>query len=78
MSYWIKRILLKDGTLITERDLSRDENFFEAPAPVVGDIIEVTYRGRSFPAKVIWGNWPNRGNNRDPSIVVPIRVQEID
>jgi len=75
MTYWVKRIQLKSGEVITERDLKLDQNHFLEPAPVVGDVITVTYNGRSFPAKVIWGNWPDR--EHDPATVVPIRVEEI-
>jgi hypothetical protein len=34
MTYWVKRILLKDGEIVTERELRQDENLFEGPAPV--------------------------------------------
>jgi len=52
MPYWVKRILLKSGELVTERELPPDENRFDGPAPVVGDVITVTCRGRQFPAKI--------------------------
>jgi hypothetical protein len=76
MTYWIKRILLKSGELITEKELRPDENIFEDTTPVVGDTLLVKCRGRSFKAIVIWGNWtssPARGAN----VVIPLRVQEI-
>ena len=60
MPYWIKRILLKSGEVVTERELREDENRFDGPIPVVGDRVTVTCRGRQFEAKVIWGNWPDR------------------
>lgn len=75
MTYWVKRIMLKTGELVTERELPRDENLFEGPTPVVGDNILVTYRGRKFEALVIWGNWP--GREAQPGVVVPSRVEEI-
>jgi hypothetical protein len=75
MAYWVKRIQLKSGEVITERQLKPNENRFSDPSPAVGDVITVAYNGRSFPAKVIWGNWPDR--EHDPSTVVPIRVEEI-
>lgn len=77
MAYWVKRIQLKSGQLVTERELRKDENFSNADAPVVGDIIEVSFNGRTFLADVIWGNWPGRNEQRDPGTVVPIRVREI-
>jgi hypothetical protein len=73
--YWVKRILLKSGELVTERELSSDENYFQGAAPVVGDVINVHCRGRSFDAKVVWGNSP--GRNHAAETVVPLRVEEI-
>jgi hypothetical protein len=75
MPYWVKRILLKSGELLTEKELSHDENYFQGPAPVVGDVICINCRGRSFDAKVVWGNWP--GRNHAAETVVPLRVEEI-
>jgi hypothetical protein len=74
MPFWVKRILLKSGELLTERELSPDENRFEGPAPVVGDVLTVTANGRRFDAKVIWGNWPGREHG---DVEVPIRVEEL-
>jgi hypothetical protein len=75
VAYWVKRILLKSGELVTEKELSRDENHFQGTVPVVGDVIRVHCRGRAFDAKVIWGNWP--GRNYAAETVVPLRVEEI-
>ena len=75
MTYWVKRIFLKSGELVTERELRPDENYSDGEAPVVGDEITISCRGRSFRAKVIWGNWPDRVH--DPSKVVPLRVEEV-
>ena len=75
MTYWVKRIKLKNGELITERELRHDENLFEGAAPVVGDKITVTCRGRKFEATVVWGNW--LGRDPDPKgIIIPLRVEE--
>ena len=74
MPFWVKRIRLKNGSLLTERELSPTENKFDGPPPVVGDVLTVTANGRSFEAKVVWGNWPGR-EHRDA--VVPIRVEEL-
>jgi hypothetical protein len=76
MAYWVKRILLKSGETVTERELRPDENFFEGAAPVVGDKLRVMCRGREFEAKVIWGNWPGREEGREANTVVPLRVEE--
>ena len=75
MAYWVKRIILKSGELVTERELRRDENHSDAAAPVVGDEITVTCRGRTFRAKVIWGDWP--GRTHDLATVVALRVEEL-
>ena len=75
MSYWVKRIVLKDGEVVTERELREDENRFDGPAPVVGDVIEVRCRGRTFMAEVVSGNWPGRVHSE--TVVVPLRVAEI-
>jgi hypothetical protein len=73
--YWVNRILLKSGDLVTEKELGRDENYFRGAAPVVGDVINVRCRGRSFDAKVVWGNWP--GRDHAAKTVVPLRVEVI-
>lgn len=75
MAYWVKRIVLKDGEVVTEGELREDENRFAGTAPVVGDLIEVRCRGRRFMAKVIWGNWPGRVHPDD--LVIPLRVAEV-
>jgi hypothetical protein len=77
MPYWVKRIALKGGEVVTERELRSDQNLFQGPAPVVGDKLTVNCRGRSFAVRVIWGNWPGRNEERDPEVIVPIRVEEI-
>jgi hypothetical protein len=77
MAYWIKRIILKSGEIVTERELRPDENRSDDAPPVVGDEITVTCRGRSFRAKVIWGNWEKNTDKLDPRTVVPLRVEEI-
>ncbi|WP_156135764.1 hypothetical protein [Novosphingobium subterraneum] len=75
MGYWVKRIALKDGEVVTERELREDENRFDGPPPVIGDLIEVQCRGRKFMAKVEWGSLPDRGVSND--FVVPLRVSEV-
>jgi hypothetical protein len=77
MSYWVKRILLKSGELVTESELREDENRFEGPIPVVGDHVVVTCRGRQFEAKVVWGNWPERPEIGAAGSLVPLRVEEL-
>ena len=77
MAYWVKRIRLKSGELVTERELRPDENYSDDEPPVVGDEITVNCRGRSFRAKVIWGNWPENVGLRDPNKAVPLRVEEV-
>jgi hypothetical protein len=76
MTYWVKRIILRDGEIVTERELRHDENLFEGPAPVVGDKMTVTCRGRKFEARVVWGNWPGRETNEN-AMIIPLRVEEI-
>jgi len=77
MPYWVKRIRLKDGDVVTEKELRRDENYSEGDAPIVGNEISVSCRGRTFRAKVIWGNWPGRITAENSHIVVPLRVEEL-
>ena len=77
MPYWVKRILLKSGELVTEGELRQDENLSEGPTPVVGDKLMVTCRGRRFEARVGWGNWPGREKDRPAKTIVPLRVEEI-
>lgn len=75
MGYWIKRIMLRSGEIVTERELREDENRFDGPVPVIGDFVEVECRGRKFTAEVIWGNWS--GRVRPADTIVPLRVAEI-
>jgi len=83
MSFWVKRIRLKTGEVVTEKELGRDANFSKETAPVVGDEITVSCRGRKFQARVIWGNWPGHDAwagheaKRPVDPVVPLRVEEI-
>lgn len=75
MGYWIKRIALKTGEVVTEQELREDENRFDGPVPVVGDLVQVECRGRSFTAEVVSGNWP--GRIHPDNTVVPLRVFEL-
>ena len=75
MTYWVKRIMLKSGEIITERELRHDENLFAGPAPIVGDKMIVACRGRKFEARVVWGNWSGREHSEET--IVPLRVEEI-
>ena len=77
MAYLVKRIMLKDGRLLTERELDARAYTFDGPVPVVGDVIKVSLEGRVFPAEVIWGNWPGRPAQRHPLEIVPLRVKEL-
>jgi hypothetical protein len=77
MAYWVKRIALKTGVVVTERELKPDENYSQGDAPAVGDEITVTCRGRTFRARVIWGNWGHEGGTRPTEAVIPLRVEEI-
>ncbi len=40
MAYWVKRIGLKTGEVVTERELRKGENLFQGPPRVVGRRIE--------------------------------------
>jgi hypothetical protein len=73
--YRVKRILLKSGEIVTEKELGADENYSSDATPVVGDVINVCCRGRHFDARVVWGNWP--GRTHAAGTVVPLRVEEI-
>lgn len=75
MTYWVKRILLKTGELVTERELRSDENLFKGLAPVAGDRLKVTCRGREFEAIVVVGRFPDRPDPHNETIY-PIRVEE--
>ena len=77
MPYWVKRIKLKSGELVTERELQHDENLFQGPTPVIGDIIAVTCLGQKLSAKVVWGNWSGREYNREKEEIIPLRVEEL-
>ena len=75
MPYWVKRICLKSGELVTEKELGRDENYSSDAAPIVGEVINVCCRGRNFDAKVVWGNWA--GRTYPAGTVVPLRVEAV-
>lgn len=73
---FFKRILLNTGELVTERHITPDEIiYYEWPAPVVGDIVDVSFRGRTFKARVVWGHYPGRAY--EDGTKIPLRVQEI-
>jgi hypothetical protein len=76
MTYWVKRIALKNGEIVTEREFRQDENLFEGPVPVVGDKLTVCCRGRKIEARAVWGNRPGRGPY-EAGTIVPLRVEEI-
>ena len=73
----VKRIGLKTGEVVTERELRGDENLFEGPAPVVGDTLTVACRGRTFAARIVWGNGPGRNEGMAVDVIVPLRVVEL-
>jgi hypothetical protein len=77
MKYWIKRIALKSGEVVTEQELLPTENLFEGKPPFVGDVLSVSCRGREFRVRVIWGNWPSRNDKLPDSVTVPLRVEEL-
>ena len=77
MPYWVKRIGLKTGEVVTEKELRPDETFSAGPAPVVGDELMVTCRGRTFKARVVWGNWDDGKIRNPPDFVAQMRVEEI-
>ena len=76
MTYWVKRIMLRDGKIVTERELRHDENLFEGPAPVVGDKMTVTCRGRKFVSEWFGVTGPDVRPMRMP-MIIPLRVEEI-
>ncbi len=75
MTYRVKRIILKNGELVTERELRPEENLFGGLQPVAGDRLKVTCRGREFEAIVVVGRFPDRPDP-DEKTIYPIRVQE--
>jgi hypothetical protein len=75
MKYWISRIALKTGEVVTEKELREDENRFDGPAPATGDLIEVECRGRKFMAEVVRGVSPGRVYSE--GTVVRFRVFEV-
>ena len=77
MLYRIKRILLKTGELLTEHETMADNYLFNGIPPVAGEVLEVTCRGRTFQARVIWGNWQGRNDEYNSQTIVPLRVEEL-
>ena len=77
MPYYVKRIILKSGELVTERELGTEQAVAHTTAIVVGDVISIVCRGRTFPARVVWGDWPGRDKDRDQSAMVPLRIEEL-
>lgn len=75
MKYWISRIALKTGEVVTDKELREDQNRFDGPAPATGDVIEVECRGRKFMAEVVRGIPPNRVYSE--GTVVRFRVSEV-
>ena len=76
MAYWVKRILLKSGKIVTERELRPDENASEGPAPAVGEKLTVTCRGRAFETRVIFGE-VGREEHLHLTSLFHLRVEEL-
>ena len=73
----MKRIALRTGEIVTERELRSDENLFDGPVPGMGDKIWVACRGRAFEAEVVWrpvGADPNEGE--EPPLPIRLKVAE--
>ena len=77
MKFHVTRIILKTGELVIAKEDSINSTRFEGVVPVIGDIINVTCRGRSIKAKVIWGHWPDSEVDENLFESVPLRVEEI-
>jgi hypothetical protein len=71
----IKRIMLKSGELVSEKELGTDENRFEGPHLLFGDIVAVACRGRTIRARVV--AWRGRQVVVPTGVIVPLRVEEI-
>jgi hypothetical protein len=77
MSYWVQRIVLGSGEVVTERELKGDENYSDETPPVMGDRMTVTCRGRLFAAEVIKGPTREQRERGLPAGVYPLRVSEV-
>ena len=74
MKFWIGRIQLKSGEIVTERELLPTENAFEGVAPKMGEVLSVRCRGRELRGKVVWLTYPMPESSENP---VVLRVQEV-
>ncbi len=77
MPYWVQRIVIGSGEVVTERELRADENYADETPPIVGDRITVTCRGRTFEAVVIKGPTKDQRDKGLPSGAYPLRVSEL-
>ena len=75
MASRVKRIALKDGEVVSEAELRKDENRFDGPATAVDDLIEVRCRGRAFVTTFIGESWPAR--DHPAGMIIPLRVAEV-
>lgn len=75
MAYRIRRVLLRSGQILKERDLDAVCPVVEGHPPGLGDTMTVSLFGRRVPVEVIWGDWA--GRTGDPVAVVPLRVKEV-
>ena len=73
MTYWVKRIMLKSGELVTERELTATSI---VPGPA--------QRGRQMMVRAVAGNSKQEWSGQlawtlayDEATVVPLRVEEI-
>lgn len=76
MKYWVSRMMLKDGKILTEKDMPQDANVFEGEVPKIGDVLEVSFAGRSIRARV--GHYSQRFDNAPiMGSMYHVRVEEI-
>jgi hypothetical protein len=77
MPYWVKRIVLGSGEVVAEGELRGDENYSDDTPPIMGDIMTVTCRGRTFQAMVIKGPTKEQVDIGLLAGVYPLRVSEL-
>lgn len=75
-TYWVSRLMLKSGVLVTEKDMPQNQNILREVFLEVGNEITIEYQGKKMLTRIGWINIRNESDPFNPSMN-HIRVEEI-
>ena len=68
--------MLKNGTLVIEKDMPHDQNIFREKYIEIGDEITIEYQGKQMLTRIGWINFRNESDPYNPNMK-HLRVEEI-